>query len=119
MIDYTMIHNEASHFIKMVAGSEQLMEDLKSSMQKIALQHDRAARPEAAPTWIPVEERLPDDPDEQVLVVARDFGLGVDCYRFGPDGNDWENFGDEVTHWMPLPAAPLPHSSAEKRTRNN
>ncbi len=59
--------------------------------------------------WIPVSERLPDDPDQQVIVyTSGEFGVGVgvDCYRFGPDGDDWENFGEEVTHWMPLPEAP-------------
>lgn len=58
--------------------------------------------------WIPVGERLPDDPDKEVLVYAAgEFdGIGVDAYRFGPDGDDWENFGEDVTHWMPLPEAP-------------
>lgn len=52
--------------------------------------------------WIPVAERLP-EMGEQVMVAVKDFGIGTDCYGDSPT---WENFGDDVTHWQPLP--PLP-----------
>lgn len=65
--------------------------------------------------WIPVGERLPENPDKEVLVYAAgEFdGFGIDAYRFGPDGDAWENFGDDVTHWMPLPEEPVADGKLE------
>ena len=74
----------------------------------------KAAKAQGVPQWIPVSERLPDE--------------GVLCIVFGVNGvvnNHFEYYKpthiqgyfdsvidgcvlelDEVTHWMPLPAAP-------------
>ncbi|EIX9454460.1 DUF551 domain-containing protein [Klebsiella pneumoniae] len=73
--------------------------------------------------WIPVSERMPKMGEHQCYVLAADFKnhywpnipntqVGVYGDWFG-DGNPAWDDGDgedlhlkEVTHWMPLPAAP-------------
>ncbi|MGK3166134.1 DUF551 domain-containing protein [Klebsiella pneumoniae] len=73
--------------------------------------------------WIPVSERMPEMGEHQCYVLAADFKnhywpntpntqVGVYGDWFG-DGNPTWDDGDgedlhlkEVTHWMPLPAAP-------------
>ncbi|MEB8212219.1 DUF551 domain-containing protein [Raoultella ornithinolytica] len=56
--------------------------------------------------WIPVSERMPED--AQWCAVITEYGYYVQCWS---DGQGW--LGDDisipnvdVTHWMPLPAAP-------------
>lgn len=62
--------------------------------------------PEIIPGWIPVSERVPED--AQWCAVNTEYGYYVQCWS---KGQGW--LGDEisipncdVTHWMPLPAAP-------------
>ena len=66
--------------------------------------------------WIPVSERLPEEPYGCLLVVEEDDYWGTIHevllpYFAGFDGTNW-NDGDgqtipfEVTHWMPLPEPP-------------
>jgi len=62
--------------------------------------------------WISVEERLPEengmylvwDPSENV----HDFAMyeGNWCYSFPPFDPILHDTSDEISHWMPLPAAP-------------
>ena len=61
--------------------------------------------------WIPVEERLPEDPVKKVLVfVPHIHGDIVDAGRYlGADGwvlEGWHLTQNAVTHWMPLPEPP-------------
>lgn len=61
--------------------------------------------------WIPVEERLPEDPVKKVLVFApHTHGNIVDAGRYlGADGwvlEGWYLTQNAVTHWMPLPQPP-------------
>lgn len=51
----------------------------------------------AAPRWIPVTERLPEENDA-VLVVWKDGDIGLAFMH----KDDW----DYATHWMPLPLPP-------------
>ena len=62
--------------------------------------------------WIPVTERLPDaelgGASEQVLVTdGKDFAI-VAWFNFEVCGPFWgyTGFGEDVTHWMPLPEPP-------------
>lgn len=56
--------------------------------------------------WIPVNDRLPDEPSENYLVV-RNGAVGISLFR-----GDWNKFQCElqefqrVTHWKPLPELP-------------
>ena len=61
--------------------------------------------------WIPVEERLPEEPVKKVLVfVPHTHGDIVDAGRYlGADGwvlEGWHLTQNAVTHWMPLPEPP-------------
>lgn len=63
------------------------------------------------PQWIPVAERLPEDPVKKVLVfVPHTHGNIVDSGRYlGSDGwvlEGWYLTQTAVTHWMPLPEPP-------------
>lgn len=86
----------------------------------------------AIPTWISVEERLPED-ETPVLILRRgELDLGelvwerpgfedtYEAFRFwdrpNDDGQGWE--WDEVTHWMPLPAGPAAQIPANKEVNN-
>ncbi|MGF9060466.1 DUF551 domain-containing protein, partial [Klebsiella pneumoniae] len=54
--------------------------------------------------WIPVSERLPDEGDH--VLVSDGVGMEVSWIR----GREWKKlrhiYSEDVTHWMPLPAAP-------------
>lgn len=54
--------------------------------------------------WIPVSERLPDEGDH--VLVYDGVGMEVSWIR----GREWKKlrhiYSEDVTHWMPLPAAP-------------
>ncbi len=58
--------------------------------------------------WIPVTERLPEDMQERVLVMtccSHPVGnqqIDTDRCRNGR----WVRYGENVTHWMPLPEPP-------------
>ena len=58
--------------------------------------------------WIPVTERLPGFEIERVLVMTKgNFILGypkMDTDRY--INGRWVRYGDNVTHWMPLPEPP-------------
>ena len=61
--------------------------------------------------WVPVEERLPEDPVQKVLIfVPHPHGNIVDVGRYlGADGwvlEGWYLTQSSVTHWMPLPEGP-------------
>jgi len=60
----------------------------------------------AADAWISVSERLPEDESEQVLVYAKDYGFGTDQCDQTQGPCAWTNFGEDVTHWKPLPEPP-------------
>ena len=97
------------------------------------LERERDAAVEAQPKWISVEERLPDDLEEVLILVKetefygqyKEFSKSYFCQYIGcVDDGEWftvwchghryikdtakEPYADkfEVTHWMPLPEAP-------------
>ena len=71
---------------------------------------------EAEPKWISVDERAPKDCKERVLV-----SFNADCIvgypRIDTDRlyrGMWVRYGDNVTHWMPLPEPPKMDGGAEE-----
>lgn len=68
-----------------------------------------AADVEPVNRWISVDERLPDNPRERVLVYIKDangiMGLpNIDTDRYLE--GDWVRWPENVTHWQPLPEPP-------------
>lgn len=72
--------------------------------------HSIARTPESLrPKWISVEDRLPKNGYERVLVKIKDANniigspdMDTDRYWHGR----WVRWGENVTHWMPLPEPP-------------
>ena len=69
--------------------------------------------------WISVEERLPENENERVLVILKDIPLvdhigtpKVDTDRY-IDGR-WVRWDRIITHWMPLPEAPKKGGGGER-----
>ena len=63
------------------------------------------------PEWISVDDRLPKNNLARVLVYikANDFTRPIGFNRIDTDrciDGKWVRWGENVTHWMPLPAAP-------------
>jgi len=68
---------------------------------RLAFKAGRKARQD----WIPVSERLPDNPK---TVAVLEQGVFVDTNSYGLEKEGEWHFagGDKITHWMPLPPAP-------------
>ena len=62
------------------------------------------------PRWISVKERLPEDGQKIIATFRNEGGLIVDQARYSNGEFDFASWayvwGDNVTHWMPLPQAP-------------
>lgn len=79
----------------------------------------KAAKAQAVPQWIPVSERLPAYGDDVLIVAIGETVAVNNVYEFkksnfssedyfdsnGEDGDYYYTRG--VSHWMPLPAAPV------------
>ena len=79
-----------------------------------------AATPAPAPQWVPVSERLPEPDSGEVLVwltggrcafdewhTHREDPIGMSTTHVLDMGCMWRDYEfEEVTHWMPIPAAP-------------
>ena len=83
-------------------------------MRKSARENFLAGYQAAAPQWISVNERLPDDGKEVLGIVYNDIRLGwIDLITTDPGQFHWVSSGIYIdkghyalTHWMPLPEAP-------------
>ena len=60
--------------------------------------------------WISVRERLPQDGQKVIATFRNDGGRVVDQARYANGEFDFASWayvwGDNVTHWMPLPQPP-------------
>ena len=58
--------------------------------------------------WISVKDRLPDCENQRVLAVCiGDYQIGnprIDTDRY--TRGHWVRYGNDVTHWMPIPQPP-------------
>ena len=56
--------------------------------------------------WIRVEDQLPSDGHQYVLVVNQFGSVDIDRYGDSPAGGEcWDEW--QPTHWMPLPDPPV------------
>ena len=80
----------------------------RAAMLAAATQPQNAPQniPEIIPGWIPVSERMPDD--AKWCVVNTDYGYYVQCWSKGQGwlGDDISIPNCDITHWMPIAAAP-------------
>ena len=81
---------------------------LQSNLKQAEAENERLRE---ATRWIPVEERLPEIPDENsicsdmVLVTNGDLD-GTEVSYYNSDTRKWEGDIIKPTHWMPIPALP-------------
>lgn len=87
-----------------------LKEACRAAMLAAAPQPQNAPQniPEIIPGWIPVSERMPED---RMSVILWDAEIGeVTSGHYSHKTQTFYHCGDaignEITHWMPLPAAP-------------
>lgn len=84
-----------------IDGIKRIVRELVAAKQP---QNAPQNNPEIIPGWIPVSERLPDEGDH--VLVSDGVGMEVSWIR----GREWKKlrhiYSEDVTHWMPLPAAP-------------
>ena len=91
-------------------------ESLEISERLLKEKDARIAELEAAQAWVSVDERLPNDEDEGVIVWTNN---GSDCKFYNYDigfyhekngwllSTEWEHGDPTITHWMPLPPPPV------------
>lgn len=63
----------------------------------------------AAPEWISVKDRLPEEYKGKYLCYIPGYGIGVASYfKYAVWNGRWSlmGFSVKVTHWMPLPQQP-------------
>jgi hypothetical protein len=87
---------------------------------RAALSAPAAPVPAASEGWISVDERLPED-CQDVLVLCPDTGCEPSIWSaqwlsgsktFESNSNGWADL-DDISHWMPRPAAPATSDKAE------
>lgn len=112
--DLTEAADRIANQITHVAALQQEIEKLRGQNKQLREAAALVAKESAElleRRWIPVEERLPEDPVKKVLVfVPHTHGDIVDAGRYlGADGwvlEGWHLTQNAVTHWMPLPEPP-------------
>ena len=93
---------------------KETLADMAHQQSKIIEKLQKAAKAQAVPEWIPVSERLPDD--DVLCVVFGEKGVVNNQFKYYKQlhiNGYFDSVVDgcaleltEVTHWMPLPAAP-------------
>ena len=104
------IANQSTHIAALQQEIEKLREQNEQLREAAALVAKESAEL-LERWWIPVTERLPEDPVQKVLIFApHTHGNIVDVGRYlGADGwvlEGWYLTQNAVTHWMPLPSGP-------------
>ena len=100
----TMLNGDALGYISQLESQNRCFKEIKESCEKRMI--EMAQR---MPRWISVEERLPED-YEDVVIIMRDGASS--WYRAAYREYGGWSFGggrrvnDEVTHWMPIPQPP-------------
>lgn len=98
----------------MIMPTEKIVKMLRKGMFSDTLLNMAADKIEELerqqPEWIDVNERLPEN-NERVLVYLKEKVsryTQIDTDRVIAKKAGWVRWGDEVTHWMPLPKEPKP-----------
>ena len=101
MVEPVTTANELRDAIEIIRNS-----GIEIDAEKIFAERDALNSPVIPDGWVACSERMPED--ARWCAVSTEYGYYVQCWS---DGQGW--LGDEisipncdVTHWMPLPAAP-------------
>lgn len=93
-------------YIEPAKTQAEFNEQRKAVIQRLGEYEDRAEG-----EWISVEERLPKNQLARVLVFLKtnDFTSPIGFNKIDTDrfvNGKWVRWGENVTHWMPLPYVP-------------
>ena len=94
------------------SDSEKYGDRVSQRMWKAYLEGLQAAKTQAVPQWISVSERLPTgklgSQTEYLVYETLNNKVQHDYFMIPSDESSpfWNYYFDNVTHWMPLPAAP-------------
>lgn len=86
----------------------------RADRNQFAAPHHDGAAMKAPDDWIKCSERIPECRGEFLVYevlnnrVQHDYWIPDDCAAL--EIGFWNHYGTNVTHWMPLPAAPKPES---------
>lgn len=117
MDDYISREGLISKFKQLGLGDHSLIEKIFAEGVYAVIDTFPAADVEPVKHWIPVSERLPDlipcsagtaySEAVNVWTTGRKVMVGVwDGIDWIAPFDCWEAWGEEVTHWMPLPEPP-------------
>ena len=121
LVNALRTHLEVSRKIGLYPGKSGIWAVIEQASDRIANQstHIAALQQEIEtlrgqlPRWIPVEERLPEDRSNVLVVAYWHERWGVYMGWCAPERDEWSvhvGIGDRddvaVTHWMPLPKTP-------------
>ena len=101
---------ESPYLLNLLAERDKEIERLtdlaRQNYCKFVRQHEETERLREAQRWVPVGERLPGD-GERVLVIQGGFQYRITSHYTNAFAGGWKDAASpDVTHWMPLPAAP-------------
>lgn len=109
--DEDLLHMAASAIEDLLSNNDRsgagVWADVPAKLRRAAMLHGADGNSPVIPDgWVACNERMPED--ARWCAVSTEYGYYVQCWS---DGQGW--LGDEisipncdVTHWMPLPAAP-------------
>ena len=95
------------------ADAEDVLDEAATALEQLQAENDRLKEEVQQMRWIPVEERLPEQENTQVLMTdgechyissRNNMVRFLDCEGIFIPGK--AGAGVKVTHWMPLPAVP-------------
>lgn len=103
-----LVHNIGDKFL-----AQKIWYACRAAMlQRVENAESRCGNPKVSPDgWIPVSERMPEESGRYWCYVEEQNSLGKSHYQWNCswNGQAWSDkaLSGRVTHWMPLPAAPL------------
>ena len=112
MIQLEALNDDQKKLNWLLGLEKETLADMAHQQSKIIEKLQKAAKAQAVPQWISVEDQLPNHDAgkwSNPVIALSDIGL---VFRLSYCGG-WQRTGDfmstgssKVTHWMPLPAPP-------------
>ena len=99
-----MTYQGAIDELKSLENNESMPDWFKPALKKVRETMEMDGRENVEGEWIPVSERLPEKNDVYLVAIE-----ACGCPKRDIDGfirqtpRKWEQYGDKVVAWMPLP----------------